>query len=118
MVVAICRPRRHQHHHTPNMSSHTTSAAASQDADALAEQRYFEEAYEACRDYMTYHVSLLSLPQYLHDPRSDVFAHILQLSANHLRRMNLLTLPKAQRELLVSIGFKDKLDAVDEGIRQ
>jgi hypothetical protein len=32
--------------------------------------------------------------------------------------MNLLTLPKEQRELLVEIGYKDKLDAVDEGIRR
>lgn len=30
----------------------------------------------------------------------------------------MLTLPKEQRALLTEIGYKDKLDAVDEGIRR
>ncbi|WVO17552.1 hypothetical protein L204_105247 [Cryptococcus depauperatus] len=40
------------------------------------------------------------------------------LSANHARRMALLTLPKAEKELYVEIGYKEKLEAVDEGIRR
>jgi hypothetical protein len=49
------------------MNSHTTTTESqSEDPDA-AEQRYFQDAYEACRDYMTYHVrpptsALSSLP--------------------------------------------------------
>jgi hypothetical protein len=45
------------------------------------------------------------------------FPH-LQLSANHSRRMGFLTLPKEQRAMLVKLGYRDKLDAVDEGIRR
>lgn len=41
-----------------------------------------------------------------------------KLSVNQIRRMNFLTLPKAQRQLLVELGYRDKLDAVDEGIRR
>jgi carnosine N-methyltransferase len=42
----------------------------------------------------------------------------MQLSANHARRMAFLSLPKDQRELYEQIGFRDKLEAVDEGIRR
>lgn len=51
-------------------------------------------------------------------PLSLARTFIHQLSANHSRRMNFLTLPKAQRDLLVSIGYKEKLERVDEGIRR
>ena len=55
---------------------------------------------------------------YIHPTNLYLAFSVIQLSANHARRMNLLTLPKDQRELLVEIGYKDKLDAVDEGIRR
>jgi hypothetical protein len=32
--------------------------------------------------------------------------------------MGFLTLPKEQRAMLVKLGYRDKLDAVDEGIRR
>jgi len=41
-----------------------------------------------------------------------------QLSANHARRMAFLSLDKGDKELYEEIGFKDKLEAVDEGIRR
>jgi hypothetical protein len=41
-----------------------------------------------------------------------------QLAANHARRMAFLALPRDQREVYEDIGFRDKLEAVDEGIRQ
>ncbi|KAG7561947.1 hypothetical protein FFLO_02587 [Filobasidium floriforme] len=59
------------------------------------ELQYFRDTLESFDGYAQYH-----------------------LSANHTRRMNMLTLPKDQRALLTEIGYKDKLDAVDEGIRR
>lgn len=41
-----------------------------------------------------------------------------QLSANHVRRMAFLSLLTEQQELYDSIGYREKLDAVDEGIRR
>jgi hypothetical protein len=89
--------------------------------DVAAEQKYFEETYEACGDYMTYHVSPSSIDlvrEYGWSRNKRFHSMCPQLSANHLRRMNFLTLPKDQRDLLINVGFKDKLDAVDEGIRR
>ncbi|WVR08449.1 hypothetical protein IAU60_005504 [Kwoniella sp. DSM 27419] len=40
------------------------------------------------------------------------------LSANHSRRMAFLSLPKESKEMLNGIGYREKLDAVDEGIRR
>ncbi|OCF33585.1 hypothetical protein I316_04658 [Kwoniella heveanensis BCC8398] len=40
------------------------------------------------------------------------------LSANHARRMAFLSLPKESKEMFDGIGYRDKLDAVDEGIRR
>ncbi|WVQ85832.1 hypothetical protein IAT38_008000 [Cryptococcus sp. DSM 104549] len=40
------------------------------------------------------------------------------LSANHSRRMNFLSLPKESKEMYTAIGYREKLDAVDEGIRR
>ncbi|KAL7422650.1 hypothetical protein Q5752_001941 [Cryptotrichosporon argae] len=40
------------------------------------------------------------------------------LSANNVRRMAYLSLPKDAREIFEAIGYEDKLDAVDEGIRR
>ncbi|WWD20540.1 hypothetical protein CI109_105016 [Kwoniella shandongensis] len=40
------------------------------------------------------------------------------LSANHARRMAFLSLPKESKEMFNLIGYRDKLDAVDEGIRR
>jgi hypothetical protein len=54
------------------------------------------------------HRSPIGLIKYLPD----------QLSANHARRMAFLSLPKEQRIVYESIGFRDKLEAVDEGIRR
>jgi hypothetical protein len=89
--------------------------------DVAAEQKYFEETYEACRDYMTYHVSHSRIDRVRGcgcSCNKQFHTMSRQLSANHLRRMNFLTLPKDQRDLLINVGFKDKLDAVDEGIRR
>ena len=41
-----------------------------------------------------------------------------QLSANHARRTAFLALPKEQREVYDSVGYREKLEAVDEGIRR
>lgn len=41
-----------------------------------------------------------------------------QLSANHARRTAFLALPKEQREIYDSVGYREKLEAVDEGIRR
>jgi carnosine N-methyltransferase len=40
------------------------------------------------------------------------------LSANHARRTAFLALPKEQREIYDSVGYREKLEAVDEGIRR
>ncbi|WVQ95725.1 hypothetical protein IAU59_002824 [Kwoniella sp. CBS 9459] len=40
------------------------------------------------------------------------------LSANHARRMAFLSLPRESKEMFDGIGYRDKLDAVDEGIRR
>ncbi|WWC92095.1 uncharacterized protein L201_007049 [Kwoniella dendrophila CBS 6074] len=40
------------------------------------------------------------------------------LSANHARRMSFLSLPKESKEMYDGIGYREKLDAVDEGIRR
>ncbi|UOH79699.1 hypothetical protein LQV05_000709 [Cryptococcus neoformans] len=40
------------------------------------------------------------------------------LSANHARRMAFITLPKAEKEVFELIGYREKLEAVDEGIRR
>ncbi|OWT37934.1 hypothetical protein C362_04959 [Cryptococcus neoformans Bt1] len=40
------------------------------------------------------------------------------LSANHARRMAFITLPKAEKEVYELIGYREKLEAVDEGIRR
>lgn len=42
----------------------------------------------------------------------------VQLSANHSRRMSFLSLPKDQKAIYDTIGYREKLDAVDEGIRR
>lgn len=57
---------------------------------------------------ITLHRWLIGLIEYLPD----------KLSANHARRMAFLSLPKEQRAMYESIGFRDKLEAVDEGIRR
>nr|XP_019051309.1 hypothetical protein I302_01758 [Kwoniella bestiolae CBS 10118]OCF30239.1 hypothetical protein I302_01758 [Kwoniella bestiolae CBS 10118] len=40
------------------------------------------------------------------------------LSANHARRMNFLSLDKESKAMFDGIGYREKLDAVDEGIRR
>ncbi|KAJ9094688.1 hypothetical protein QFC21_005845 [Naganishia friedmannii] len=62
---------------------------------AEKELEYFRNTLRSYDDYARYH-----------------------LSANHARRMGFLTLPKEQRAMLVKLGYRDKLDAVDEGIRR
>jgi len=49
-------------------------------------------------------------------PKSQVVNE--QLSANHARRTAFLALPKEQREIYDSVGYREKLEAVDEGIRR
>ncbi|BEJ11480.1 hypothetical protein CspHIS471_0109020 [Cutaneotrichosporon sp. HIS471] len=39
------------------------------------------------------------------------------LSANHSRRMSFLALPRDSRDVFESLGYREKLEAVDEGIR-
>ena len=41
-----------------------------------------------------------------------------QLSANHARRMAFLQLPKESKLMLEALGYREKLEAVDEGIRR
>ncbi|KAJ7469972.1 hypothetical protein B0H11DRAFT_2238112 [Mycena galericulata] len=44
------------------------------------------------------------------------FQNIRALSANNRRRKDFFTLPKADRELLAGLGYKDELDKVDAAI--
>ena len=44
------------------------------------------------------------------------FELILQLSANNRRRKDIYTLPVADRELLDKLGYKKRLDEVDNAI--
>jgi len=41
----------------------------------------------------------------------------IQLSANNARRMAFLSLSKEDQEMYEQIGFRDKLEAVDGGMR-
>jgi carnosine N-methyltransferase len=74
------------------------------------EQEYFRNTLNSYDDYARYHVRPSPL---LLTPLTPA-----QLAVNHIRRMNYLTLPKAQRHVLAELGYRDKLDAVDEGIRR
>ncbi len=64
------------------------------DQDA-AERSYFEKAQASFDGYARFH-----------------------LEANQRKRMGFLTLPKDHRTLLRNIGYAEKLEAVDEAIRQ
>ncbi|TYJ52025.1 hypothetical protein B9479_007378 [Cryptococcus floricola] len=47
----------------------------------------------------------------------DGYQHY-HMSAQHARKMSVLTLPKAEKEIYRMLGYMDKVEAVDEGIRQ
>nr|XP_019007992.1 uncharacterized protein I206_07160 [Kwoniella pini CBS 10737]OCF46773.1 hypothetical protein I206_07160 [Kwoniella pini CBS 10737] len=64
-------------------------------SDSFEEREHWRSVIKAFDGYMRYH-----------------------LSANHARRMSFLSLPKESKELYDSIGYREKLDAVDEGIRR
>jgi hypothetical protein len=51
-------------------------------------------------------------------PRGRTILTSTQLSANHARRMAFLALPKDQRDVYEAVGYREKLEAVDEGIRR
>ncbi|KAJ3871912.1 N2227-domain-containing protein [Lentinula edodes] len=63
------------------------------DADIEEEERHFSNVVATFRKYTSYH-----------------------LAANNRRRKDLFTLPKADRELLEQLGYKEKLDQVDKAI--
>ncbi|WVQ87773.1 hypothetical protein IAS59_001502 [Cryptococcus gattii] len=62
---------------------------------SAAEKEHWRSVLRAFDGYMRYH-----------------------LSANHARRMVFMTLPKAEKEVYELIGYREKLEAVDEGIRR
>ncbi|XAO22211.1 hypothetical protein I312_100978 [Cryptococcus bacillisporus CA1280] len=62
---------------------------------SAAEKEHWRSVLRAFDGYMRYH-----------------------LSANHARRMAFMTLPKAEKEVYELIGYREKLEAVDEGIRR
>nr|XP_018259967.1 uncharacterized protein I303_08039 [Kwoniella dejecticola CBS 10117]OBR82125.1 hypothetical protein I303_08039 [Kwoniella dejecticola CBS 10117] len=64
-------------------------------SDSPEEREHWRSVIRAFDGYMRYH-----------------------LSANHARRMSFLSLPKDSKELYGAIGYREKLDAVDEGIRR
>ncbi|KAK4684760.1 carnosine N-methyltransferase, partial [Tremellales sp. Uapishka_1] len=64
-------------------------------ADTPDEKAHWQAVIRAFDGYMQYH-----------------------LSANHARRMAFLSLPKESREMFEGIGYREKLDSVDEGIRR
>nr|XP_019000724.1 uncharacterized protein I203_06769 [Kwoniella mangroviensis CBS 8507]OCF64185.1 hypothetical protein I203_06769 [Kwoniella mangroviensis CBS 8507] len=64
-------------------------------SDPTEEREHWKSVIRAFDGYMRYH-----------------------LSANHARRMNFLSLDKESKEMFDGIGFREKLDAVDEGIRR
>ncbi|KAK8850361.1 hypothetical protein IAR55_004279 [Kwoniella newhampshirensis] len=64
-------------------------------SSAMEEQDHWRSVLRAFDGYMRYH-----------------------LSANHARRMAFLSLPKESKEMFNLIGYREKLDAVDEGIRR
>ncbi|ORX41215.1 N2227-like protein-domain-containing protein [Kockovaella imperatae] len=64
-------------------------------ADSPEERAHWRAVLKAYDGYMQYH-----------------------LSANHARRMAFLQLPKEDKEVYEHLGFREKLEAVDEGIRR
>ncbi|RSH82127.1 hypothetical protein EHS25_006060 [Saitozyma podzolica] len=64
-------------------------------ADSVEERAHWRSVLKAFDGYMQYH-----------------------LSANHARRMAFLSLPKESKTLYEELGYREKLDAVDEGIRR
>ncbi|WRT70514.1 uncharacterized protein IL334_007512 [Kwoniella shivajii] len=64
-------------------------------SDTIEEKDHWRSVIRAFDGYMRYH-----------------------LSANHARRMNFLSLPKESKQIFNGIGYREKLDAVDEGIRR
>ncbi|KAJ9115859.1 hypothetical protein QFC22_005001 [Naganishia vaughanmartiniae] len=85
---------------------------------AEKELEYFRNTLKSFDDYARYHASSTFLASLPFKQLTSLHAPHLQLSANHARRMGFLTLPKDQRAMLVKLGYRDKLDAVDEGIRR
>ncbi|WWD08395.1 hypothetical protein V865_006507 [Kwoniella europaea PYCC6329] len=64
-------------------------------SDSAEERDHWKSVIRAFDGYMRYH-----------------------LSANHARRMNFLSLDKESKDMFDGIGYREKLDAVDEGIRR
>ncbi|KAJ4486811.1 N2227-like protein-domain-containing protein [Lentinula lateritia] len=62
-------------------------------SEGSTEERHFSNVVATFRKYTSYH-----------------------LAANNRRRKDLFTLPKADRELLEQLGYKEKLDQVDKAI--
>lgn len=79
--------------------------------DSAEERAHWKSVLKAFDGYMQYHVRCHAEP-------SVPPGAYEQLSANHARRMAFLSLPKEDQEMYEEIGFRDKLEAVDEGIRR
>jgi carnosine N-methyltransferase len=75
------------------------------------ERQHWRDVLRAFDGYMQYHVG----PPPATAPCSLLTA---QLAGNHARRMAFLALPREQRDIYEAIGYRDKLEAVDEGIRR
>ena len=80
--------------------------------DSKEERAHWRSVVEAFKSYERYHVSEAS---HLSKCQIDMEA---QLSANHDRRMAFLQLPKEERDVYERLGYLDKIEAVDEGIRR
>jgi carnosine N-methyltransferase len=85
-------------------------------AESPEEKAHWHSVLKAFDGYMQYHVRLtLPFPSHLANSQTDTCR---QLSANHARRMAFLALPKDHKAVYEVIGYREKLDAVDEGIRR
>jgi len=82
-------------------------------ANTPEERTHWKQVTSSYDGYMQYHVCLPAFfcTLILQDING-------QLSANHARRTAFLALPKEQREIYDSVGYREKLEAVDEGIRR
>jgi len=80
-------------------------------ANTPEERSHWKQVISSYDGYMQYHVCLPS-PIHCYCKTDE------QLSANHARRTAFLALPKEQREIYDSVGYREKLEAVDEGIRR
>lgn len=82
-----------------------------EDPDEL-EAQHFAHVIRTFREYETYHVGLRDTRL----PGCDSISVLPQLSANNKRRKDFHRLPKKNQELLEQVGWKQRLEDVDEKI--